>query len=68
MNQSKNIYPSKRIRRISFFTTDQLAKILDLSMLTVRRYLREGKIKAVKIGQRWYISSRNLDKFLSGGN
>lgn len=66
MNQGKNIYPSKRIRKISFFTTNQLAKILDLSMLTVRRYLREGKIKAVKIGQRWYISNRNLDRFLKG--
>ena len=66
MNQNKNIYPSRRIRKISFFTTDQLAKILDLSMLTVRRYLREGKIKAVKIGQRWYISNKNLDIFLKG--
>jgi len=66
MNQSKNIYPSRKIRRISFFTTDQLAKILDLSMLTVRRYLREGRIKAVKIGQRWYISNKNLDIFLKG--
>lgn len=66
MNQNKNIYPSRRIRKISFFTTDQLAKILDLSMLTVRRYLRDGKIKAVKIGQRWYISNKNLDLFLKG--
>ena len=66
MNQKKNIYPSRKIRGISFFTTDQLVKILDLSMLTVRRYLKKEKIKAVKVGQRWYISSRNLDKFLSG--
>jgi len=66
MNQNKNIYPSKKIRKISFFTTDQLTDILGLSMLTVRRYLRQGKIKAVKIGQRWYISNKNLDKFLNG--
>jgi len=44
MNQKKNIYPSRKIRGISFFTTDQ----------------------AVKVGQRWYVSSKNLDKFLSG--
>jgi len=66
MNQNKNIYPSRKIRRISFFTTDQLTGILGLSILTVRRYLRQGKIKAVKIGQRWYISNKNLDRFLSG--
>ncbi|MBA7579098.1 hypothetical protein ES708_20965 [subsurface metagenome] len=66
MDRSKNIYPSKRIRNISFFTTNQLAKILDLSMLTTRRYLREGKIRGVKIGQRWFISNRNLDRFLKG--
>jgi len=66
MNQNKNIYPSRKIRRISFFTTDQLSDILGLSMLTVRRYLRRGRIKAVKVGQRWYISNKNLDRFLSG--
>ena len=63
---NKNIYPSRKIRGISFFTTDQLVDILGLSMLTVRKYLKEEKIRAVKVGQRWYISSRNLDKFLSG--
>ena len=66
MNQNKNVYPKRKIRRISFFTTDQLVDILDLSMLTVRKYLREGKIKGVKIGQRYFISSKNLDRFLSG--
>ena len=63
---NKNIYSSRKIKGISFFTTDQLVKILDLSMLTIRRYLKKDKIKAVKVGQRWYISSKNLDKFLSG--
>ncbi len=66
MNQNKNVYPKRKIRRISFFTTDQLVDILDLSILTVRKYLKEGKIKAVKIGQRWYISNKNLDSFLKG--
>ncbi|MBA7578735.1 DNA-binding protein [Candidatus Atribacteria bacterium 1244-E10-H5-B2] len=66
MKQGKNIYPSRKIRGISFFTTDQLVDILGLSMLTIRRYLKKEKIKAVKVGQRWYISSKNLDKFLSG--
>ncbi|MBA7642826.1 hypothetical protein ES703_50535 [subsurface metagenome] len=66
MNQKKNIYPSRKIRGISFFTTDQLVDILGLSMLTIRRYLKKEKIKAVKVGQRWYISSKNLDRFLSG--
>jgi len=63
---SKNIYPSRKIRGISFFTTDQLVDILGLSILTVRKYLRKGKIKAVKIGQRWYISNKNLSIFLKG--
>jgi len=66
MNQKKNIYPSRRIRGISFFTTEQLVKILDLSILTIRDYLKKDKIKAVKVGQRWYVSSKNLNKFLNG--
>jgi len=64
---SKNIYPSRKIHRISFYTSDDLSKILDLSIVTVRKYLKEGKIKAVKVGQRWFISNRNLNKFLGEG-
>ncbi|MFI7483055.1 helix-turn-helix domain-containing protein [Kocuria sp. M1R5S2] len=32
-----------------YYTPDEVAKILSLSPQTVRRYLREGRIKAVRL-------------------
>ena len=31
---------------------------------TVREYLREGKIKGMKIGKRWRVKEEDLQKFL----
>lgn len=65
MNKIKKINPSRRIRGISFFTTDDLQEILGLGKRSIRKYLSTGKIKgAIKVGRRYYISSKNLDRFL----
>lgn len=65
MNKIKKISPSRRIRGISFFTTDDLQEILDLQKRTIRKYLATGKIKgAIKVGRRFYLSNKNLDRFL----
>jgi len=66
MNKTNRVYPTRRVKGMSFYKTEDLSKILGLGLLTVRKYLREGKIKAVKLGQRWYVSSKNLNKFLNG--
>lgn len=65
MNEIKKINPSRRIRGISFFTVDDLEKILNLKKRSIRKYLSTGKIPgAVKVGRRFYVSNKNLDKFL----
>ena len=46
------------------YSVEDLVDILKLSDRTVRAYLREGKIKARKIGLRWRVTEDNLRKFL----
>ncbi len=60
----------KRLRVISgmkFYIVRDLAKILDLTEYTIRYYLRQKKLKGVRLGGRWYISEANLKAFLGGG-
>jgi len=59
--------PSKVFQGQKYFIVEDLAKILDLTPLTVREYLKKGRIKAVKVGMRWYIAEKNLIAFLGGG-
>jgi len=51
---------------IQLYTVDEIAKILQAHTVTIRRYIREGKIKAQKIGKRYYVTKENLKAFVSG--
>ncbi|MBA7522140.1 hypothetical protein ES705_14257 [subsurface metagenome] len=59
--------PSKIFQGQKYFVVEDLVKILNLTPLTVREYLKKGRIKAVKVGMRWYIAEKNLIAFLGGG-
>jgi len=66
-NKIKEVKPKKRIQRILFYTVPDLVKILGLSKLTVRKYLRIEIIPgAVKIGRNYMLSSKNLNRWLEG--
>ncbi len=44
-------------------TTDDAAERLQVSAKTVRKWLRNGTIKGVKIGPLWRISEATIDEF-----
>ena len=46
-----------------FYTIDQVAEILDIHHKTVRKFIKEGKLKANKVGKQWRISQEDLDIF-----
>jgi excisionase family DNA binding protein len=48
----------------SFYTTDEVAKILHLHPKTVRELLRQRKLKAIKIGSEYRISEDHLLQFI----
>jgi len=43
-----------------FYTVEQVAQKLDLHPKTVRRFIQEGKLKAGKMGKRWFIKEEAL--------
>ncbi len=66
MEVKEGIKAKRVVRGVRFFTSEDVSRILGLSVLSARNYLREGKIPGgLKIGRRWFISNRNLDKWLS---
>ena len=46
-----------------YYTVDQIAELLTLHPKTIKRYIREGKIIAKKVGKRWCVSEHDLKKF-----
>ena len=55
-----------KIGKKRFYIVTDLEKILPITGLTIREYLRKGKIKGQKIGKLWYVSKENLEAFLEG--
>ena len=57
---------SIKIKGEEYYLVKDLADILPIEVDTIRMYLREGRIRGKKIGILWYVSSRDLRRFLDG--
>ena len=55
-----------KFSNLKLYSIRELQKILPITPLIIREYLRKGKIKGHKIGKKWYVSKENLEAFLSG--
>lgn len=50
----------------NFYTPQEVADKLKVNIRTIYRWIREGKLKAVKVGELWRISEKELYKLLQG--
>ena len=46
-----------------YYTVEQIAQKLQMHPKTVQRYIREGKLRAVKVGKGWRVSGHDLSVF-----
>lgn len=47
----------------AYYTVEQIAQMLQMHPKTVQRYIREGKLRAVKVGKGWRVSGHDLSVF-----
>jgi excisionase family DNA binding protein len=60
----------KQVGNLTLYSVDDLHEQLGLSKMTIRAYLREGKIRARKLGVKWYVTEEALREYFnesSGG-
>ena len=46
-----------------YYTVEQVSERLQMHPKTVQRYIREGKLHAVKVGKGWRVSGHDLSVF-----
>lgn len=49
------------------YTIEELVTLLHVTRRTIYNYIKEGKLKAVKMGKYWRVTQKQLDDFLSTG-
>ena len=48
---------------LTLYSVDELAEKLGVTKVTIRAYLREGKLIGKKVGGNWYISEDSLKQY-----
>lgn len=47
-----------------FFTTEQVANILQVHPFTILKFIKQGKLKGIKLGRMYRIKESAINKFL----
>ncbi len=53
----------KKIGNLTLYSVDDLHEQLGLSKMTIRTYLREGRIRGRKLGVSWYVTEQALREY-----
>jgi len=54
-----------QIGDIKLYDLDEIAKAFNVTKITIRGYLKGGKLKGEKMGKRWYVSEESLKEFFN---
>jgi excisionase family DNA binding protein len=49
-----------------YYTVDEIAELIKVHPKTLRRYIREGRLRATKVGKSWRVSGHDLSVFTEG--
>jgi intein-encoded DNA endonuclease-like protein len=56
----------KQFGDIRFYDVQEIAKIFDMTPQSIRKFFKEGRIKARKFGTRWYVTEEAMREYLLG--
>jgi excisionase family DNA binding protein len=55
----------RKIGSLTLYSVDDLNEILGISKMTLRAYLREGRLKGKKLGVQWYVSEQAIKDYFN---
>ncbi|MEX0846050.1 MAG: helix-turn-helix domain-containing protein [Balneolaceae bacterium] len=53
----------KKVGDLTLYSVDDLHELLDISKMTLRTYLREGRIRGRKLGVSWYVTEEAIKEY-----
>ena len=52
-----------KIGEMELYDVEELARLLDVQDRTIRKYLREGRLKGRKLAKKWYVTAASLQDY-----
>lgn len=59
------IIVKREVNELKFYTVEEVAKMLKVSHMTIRREIERGNLKAAKVGHVWRITEEELKRYLN---
>ena len=59
------IIVKREVNELKFYTIEEVAKMLKVSHMTIRREIERGNLKAGKVGHVWRITEEELKRYLN---
>ena len=63
--EEKTNRPSE-LEELKVYSLTEIEPILGVTHRTLLTYIKDGRLKGVKIGGKWKVSGENLRKFING--
>lgn len=57
---------AKRLEDIRLYSLTEIEPILGVTHRTLQTYIKEGRLRGVKVGGKWKVSEENLKRFING--
>lgn len=54
------------LEELKVYSLTEIEPILGVTHRTLLNYIKDGRLKGVKIGGKWKVSKENLKKFMNG--
>jgi len=58
---------AKKIGSLTLYSVDDLHELLGISKMTIRAYLREGRLKGRKLGVQWFVTEDAIRDYFNEG-
>jgi len=52
-----------RIGQLTLYDLEELSEKLQINIRSLRKWIREGKIKAKKVGVKYYVTEQSLNEY-----
>lgn len=66
LKMAKDFFSPGDVMADRLLTIEQVAKRLQVSKMTIYRYIKTGKMTVYKIGKEYRVKESDLEKFLEG--
>ena len=55
-----------KLERTTAYTVDEASEKLMLNRQTILSYIKAGKLRAQRVGRRYYVTEQTIDEFING--